>query len=158
MLHFGNVKLHGQESNGEGEVGFLGGKTPHSYANVISCMTETIEQYLWHRLCREVKAASARPLVLAPSPLCIPIGRYCMCNCCCRTESICEILLIFYDFCGHESFMLPFFPTTVLPPPPPTTRFATDIYFFVPFRIFLLSALLVFVNFLWSQGPVLGSS
>jgi len=24
--------------------------------------------------------------------------------------SICEILLIFYDFCGQESFMLPFFP------------------------------------------------
>lgn len=54
--------------------------------------------------------------------------------------SICEILLIFYDFCGQESFMLPFFP-------------AHHFFFFfvsVPFRIFLLSALLVFVNFLWS--------
>jgi len=72
-------------------------------------MTETIEQYLWHRLCREVKAACApSEFLLLPSghvQLLLP------------DESICEILLIFYDFCGQESFMLPFFPDPSTAPP-----------------------------------------
>lgn len=90
-------------------------------------MTETIEQYLWHRLCREVKAASPSGHVQLLLPY----------------ESICEILLIFYDFCGQKSFMLPFFPA-----PSPSSCV------FLPFRILLLSALHVFVNFLWWRGPM----
>lgn len=152
MLHFGNVKLHGERATGKGKWGFLGGKTPHSYANVISCMTETIEQYLWHRLCREVKAASARFLVPASLSASLP-----------GAHDHVQLLLPYGEYLwdtfnflrflwARELYVTPFF----LPPPPPPP-FATDIYFFVPFRIFLLSALLVFVNFLWSQGPVLAS-